>query len=72
MIIDDKIEINLLNVMLLVETLKLLKLSIKNFSIENIIKRLIASKSFIERYRTSCEAINANAKNNYVNVISIE
>jgi len=51
MIINNKIEINLLDVMLLlVELLELLEASIDNFSIKNIIKQLIALELFIEQY----------------------
>jgi hypothetical protein len=49
--INNKIEINLLDVMLLlVELLELLEASIDNFSIKNIIKQLIALELFIEQY----------------------
>jgi len=51
MMINNKIEINLLDVMLLlVELLELLEASIDNFSIKNIIKQLIALELFIEQY----------------------
>jgi len=73
MIIDNKIKIDLLDVMLLlVELLELLEASIDSFSIKNIIKRLIALELFIKRYQTSCEVVDENARDEFVNVTSIE
>lgn len=71
--IDNKIEIDLLDVMLLlVKLLELLEASIDNFSIKNIIKRLIALELSIERYQTSCEVVDENARDKFVNMTLIE
>lgn len=73
MMIDNKIEIDLLDVMLLlVKLLELLEASIDNFSIKNIIKRLIALELSIERYQTSCEVVDENARDKFVNMTLIE
>lgn len=58
--------------MLSIKLLKLLEMSTNNFSIKDIIKQLIASKSSIKRYQVSCKATNKNARDNCVNVASIE